>query len=162
LVKTSLTSGKKSVAYTELIPYLVKAIQQLEKQNHTQDSLITALTSSVSSYCSNSNVRLTGIAGGTINQQNINLSDADVIVLNQNTPNPFAEQTTITYNVPAKYKFAQMVFKTIEGKIIRTVDITTKGRGQLNVFANDLSAGLYVYSLIVDGEIVDTKKMVKE
>ncbi|MFN7913141.1 MAG: tail fiber domain-containing protein, partial [Bacteroidota bacterium] len=162
LVKTSLTSGKKSVAYTELIPYLVKAIQQLEKQNHTQDSLITALTSSVSSCCSNSNVRLTGITGGTINQQNINLSDADVIVLNQNTPNPFAEQTTITYNVPAKYKFAQMVFKTIEGKIIRTVDITTKGRGQLNVFANDLSAGLYVYSLIVDGEIVDTKKMVKE
>jgi hypothetical protein len=162
LVKTNPASGKKSVAYLELIPYLVKAIQQLEKQNHTQDSLITAITSSVSSCCSNSNVRLTGIAGGTINQQNINLSDADVIVLNQNTPNPFAEQTTITYNVPAKYKFAQMVFKTIEGKIIRTVDITTKGRGQLNVFANDLSAGLYVYSLIVDGEIVDTKKMVKE
>ncbi len=95
LVKTNPASGKKSVAYTELIPYLVKAIQQLEKQNHTQDSLITALTSSISSCCSNSSVRLTGISGGSINQQNINLSDADVIVLNQNTPNPFAEQTTI-------------------------------------------------------------------
>ncbi len=162
LVKTNPASGKKSVAYTELIPYLVKAIQQLEKQNHTQDSLITALTGSVNSCCSNSAVRLTGISGGVINQQNINLSDADVIVLNQNTPNPFAEQTTITYNVPAKYKFAQIIFKTIEGKIIRTVDITTKGKGQLNVFASDLSAGLYVYSLIVDGEVIDTKKMVKE
>jgi hypothetical protein len=81
---------------------------------------------------------------------------------NQNTPNPFAEQTTITYNVPAKYKFAQIIFKTIEGKIIRTVDITTKGQGQLNVFANDLSAGLYLYTLIVDGQVIDNKKMVKE
>ncbi len=83
-------------------------------------------------------------------------------MLNQNVPNPFAEQTTITYNVPAKYGFAQMVFKTLDGKIIRTVDITAKGKGQLNVFANDLSNGLYVYSLIVDGKIIDTKKMVKQ
>ncbi len=162
LVKTNPASGKKSVAYTELIPYLVKAIQQLEKQNQTQDSLITILTGSVNSCCSNSTVRLTGISGGTITQQNVNLSDVDVIVLNQNTPNPFAEQTTITYNVPAKYKFAQIIFKTIEGKIIRTVDVTTKGQGQLNVFANDLSAGLYLYTLIVDGQIIDSKKMVKE
>ena len=158
-----------TVEYVQLIPVIIKAIQLLESKLHLSDSLnsvqaaqITALTSSISSCCSNSSVRLTGISGGSINQQNINLSDADVIVLNQNTPNPFAEQTTISYNVPAKYKFAQMVFKTIEGKIIRTVDITTKGKGQLNVFASDLSAGLYVYSLIVDGEIVDTKKMVKE
>jgi hypothetical protein len=85
-----------------------------------------------------------------------------MIVLDQNKPNPFAEQTTITYNVPEKYGFAQLVFKTIDGKIIKTVDITKKGRGQVNVFANDLSNGLYMYSLIVDGITVDTKKMVKQ
>ncbi len=82
-------------------------------------------------------------------------------MLGQNAPNPFAEHTVITYNVPEKYTFAQIIFKTIEGKIIRTVDIEKKGKGQLNVFANDLSNGLYVYSLIVDGKLIDTKKMVK-
>lgn len=55
-----------------------------------------------------------------------------------------------------------MVFKTLDGKIIRTVDITTKGKGQMNVFASDLSNGLYVYSLIIDGKVIDTKKMVKQ
>ncbi len=83
-------------------------------------------------------------------------------MLNQNVPNPFAEQTVITYNIPEKYNFAQILFKTIEGKIIRTVDIDKKGQGRLNVFANDLSNGLYLYTLIVDGKIIDSKKMVKE
>ncbi len=158
-----------TVEYIQLIPVLIRAVQQLENKLHVADSVnavqnnqLTALSNSINACCSNSTVRLTGISGGTITQQNVNLSDADVIVLNQNTPNPFAEQTTITYNVPAKYKFAQIIFKTIEGKIIRTVDITTKGQGQLNVFANDLSAGLYLYTLIVDGQVIDSKKMVKE
>jgi len=158
-----------TVEYQQLIPILIRAVQQLENKLHVADSVnavqnnqLTALSNSINACCSNSTVRLTGISGGTITQQNVNLSDADVIVLNQNTPNPFAEQTTITYNVPAKYKFAQIIFKTIEGKIIRTVDVTTKGQGQLNVFANDLSAGLYLYTLIVYGQVIDSKKMVKE
>jgi hypothetical protein len=88
----------------------------------------------------------------------VDLSDKDVIVLDQNVPNPFAEQTTITYNVPEKYNFAQIIFKTVEGKIIRTIDIDKKGQGQLNVFANDLSNGLYMYTLIADGKIIDTNK----
>lgn len=159
------TNGIKSISYDELIPYLVSAVQAQQKQIHHMDSIITALTQSVSSCCSNSAARQTGINGNdpsALTQININLSDVDMIVLNQNTPNPFAEQTTITYNVPEKYGFAQLVFKTIDGKIIKTVDITKKGRGQVNVFANDLSNGLYMYSLIVDGTTVDTKKMVKQ
>ncbi|MGZ3901446.1 MAG: T9SS type A sorting domain-containing protein [Bacteroidia bacterium] len=82
--------------------------------------------------------------------------------MSQNVPNPYAEQTTITYNVPPQYGFAQIIFKTVDGKIIKAVDITKKGKGQLNVFASDLSQGLYMYTLIVDGKVIDTKKMVKE
>jgi hypothetical protein len=154
-----------TVEYQQLIPVLIRAVQQLSAQNQKLDSMLTALTQTVNACCSNSNARATGIQGNqpnAVSQLNIDLSDKDVIVLNQNVPNPFAEQTTITYNVPEKYGFAQLVFKTIDGKIIKTVDITKKGRGQVNVFANDLSNGLYMYSLVVDGVVVDTKKMVKQ
>ena len=37
---------------------------------------------------------------------------------------------------------------------------TEKGKGILNVFANDLSNGTYTYSIIVDGQTIETKKMV--
>lgn len=171
IVKPAVTF--KTMNYNALFALLVKAMQEQQKtidslKNKTskQDSInnavqaqIAALTSSVSSCCSNSSVRTT--KPEEVNQLTIDLSDKDIIVLNQNVPNPFAEQTTITYNVPEKYGYAQIIFNTIEGKIIKAVDITKKGRGQLNVFASDLSSGMYTYSLVVDGKIIDTKKMVK-
>lgn len=156
----------KTLEYQQLIPILIKGMQIQQNQLQKQDSLIklmqshiTALTSSVASCCSNSSIRTTNPS--ELNQLNINLSDKNIIVLNQNVPNPFAEQTTITYNVPEKYGYAQIIFSTIDGKIIKAVDITKKGRGQLNVFASDLSSGMYTYSLVVDGKTIDTKKMVK-
>ena len=92
----------------------------------------------------------------------IELSDKDVIVLNQNVPNPFAEQTTITYNVPASVGKAQLIFFNTNGQVIQTVDIKTRGKGKANVFASDLSSGLYNYTLVADGKVIDSKKMVRE
>ena len=57
---------------------------------------------------------------------------------------------------------AQILFYDVLGKQINNVVITTRGAGQLNVYANDLTNGVYSYTLIVDGQIVDTKKMVKQ
>jgi hypothetical protein len=85
----------------------------------------------------------------------------NTVILNQNSPNPFAEQTTITYVIPEDAGFAQIIFYSSNGRILKTVDIEEKGEGQLNVYASDLSNGLYTYSLIVDGKLIDTKKMLK-
>ena len=169
-----------SLEYQQLTPIIIRAMQQQQRTIEKQDSIIAsqrdkidkqdsinnavqaqiaALTSSVTSCCSSSAVRQTTPAEQ--NQLAVNLSDKDIIVLNQNVPNPFAEQTTITYNVPEKYGYAQMIFNTIDGRILKTVDITKKGRGTLTVYSSDLSSGMYTYSLIVDGKTFDTKKMVK-
>ncbi|MES2592930.1 MAG: hypothetical protein V4608_13695 [Bacteroidota bacterium] len=31
-----------------------------------------------------------------------------------------------------------------------------------NVFASDLSSGIYTYTLVVDGKVVEAKKMIKQ
>ncbi len=38
-------------------------------------------------------------------------------------------------------------------------EIEDKGMGQLNIDASNLSAGMYSYSLVVNGKVIDTKKM---
>ena len=38
--------------------------------------------------------------------------------------------------------------------------ITQRGEGSLSFFASNLSTGIYSYSLLADGRVVDTKKMV--
>lgn len=154
-----------TIEYQDLIPVLIRAIQQLYAQTHKLDSLLNALTQTVNACCSVSSSCGTGISGNNpkiIEQYNISLSDEDIIVLNQNEPNPFAELTTILYNIPEKFNYAQLVFKTIDGKIIKTFDIPKKGQGKVTVFASDLSKGMYMYTLIVDGKAMDTKKMIKQ
>ena len=77
-------------------------------------------------------------------------------------PNPFAEKTTITFFITDDVKRAQIFFYDNKGIIIKSIDINTRGNGQLNVFAGDLSSGNYSYSLIADGKLIETKKMIKQ
>lgn len=164
----------KAMNYIGIIPFLTKAIQDQQriidsltvktgKQdsiNNSVQSQIAALQSAISSCCSSSQQR--AASPTTLAQRDVTLSDKDVIVLNQNVPNPFAEQTTITFSVPEKVGVAQILFYNNLGQVIKVIDIKTRGRGQLNVFANDLTSGMYSYTLFADGKAIATKKMVKE
>jgi hypothetical protein len=55
-----------------------------------------------------------------------------------------------------------LLFYNAQGKLIQSVDLKEKGKGSLNVFASDLSNGIYTYTLVVDGKIMESKKMVKQ
>lgn len=144
-----------SLAYSEFVVPLVKAVQELSKM---VDSLETLINRSQGRTIQN-NTPNDPKAVGTIN---VELSNAEVIVLNEAVPNPFAEQTLITYNIPEKYTTAQMLFHDNNGRLIRSVDIKVAGKGQMYVFANDLSNGIYSYTLVVNGKVIDTKKMIKQ
>jgi len=82
--------------------------------------------------------------------------------LDQNVPNPFAEQTTINFSIPESVKSAQILFYNGLGALINTVEIKERGLGSLVVFGSDLSSGTYMYTLSADGILISTKKMVKQ
>jgi hypothetical protein len=63
--------------------------------------------------------------------------------------------------IPKNFQQAKIIFSTVTGEVIRTAEIKQSGKGLVNVFADNLSSGLYTYSLIVDGKVIDTKKMIK-
>ncbi|MFN3341430.1 MAG: tail fiber domain-containing protein [Flavobacteriales bacterium] len=146
-----------------------RTIDSLAQLTTRQDSLnksfqehINSLYNLITECCKNRSMENSSEKPEWKNATNIELSDAPSIVLDQNVPNPFAEQTTISFMLPETVKKAQLLFYNAEGKLIRALDLTQRGKGQINVFANDLSSGIYTYTLIADGEIVATKKMVKQ
>ena len=108
---------------------------KLNSKDSIQDARLAALEAAIDRCCINNTTRNSNT---NINQLDVELSDKDAIVLNQNVPNPFAEQTTITYNVPASVGKAQLIFFNTNGQVIQTVDIKTRGKGKVNVFASDL------------------------
>jgi hypothetical protein len=94
------------------------------------------------------------------NQQNILLNSGEKAILGQNSPNPYNQETFIQYYIPLSAKVAEIHFTDISGKLIRKFPIESLGKGQLNLRSNNLPHGNYQYSLIVDGILIDSKKMI--
>lgn len=93
---------------------------------------------------------------------NVTLSNRSAIVLDQNVPNPFAEQTVINFSIPETVKKAQIHFYDGNGRFMNSVEVIERGLGSVTVFGSDLSTGVYTYTLVADGQVVATKKMMKQ
>jgi sugar lactone lactonase YvrE len=76
-------------------------------------------------------------------------------------PNPFAAGVTIKYYVPEGTTNAQVIFYDEFGNQLKTFAVTETGAGQLNITSANLAPGTYSYSLLVNGKVIDTKKMIK-
>jgi len=48
----------------------------------------------------------------------------------------------------------------MSGMQIKSISIPEKGYGTITINGSDLQAGMYLYTLIVDGKEVDTKRMI--
>ncbi|MEZ4923535.1 MAG: tail fiber domain-containing protein [Crocinitomicaceae bacterium] len=173
----------KGLDYEAFIPILIGGVKEQQAIIEDQDSIINVQDSLINDL----NDRLTNLENCLsnilpllcqINNQmiqenneetqqqlrsviNVELTEENNIVLDQNVPNPFAEQTVINYSIPETVQRAQIHFYNESGQLIKSVDIPERGLGSLNVFGADLSTGIYTYTLVADGLIVATKKMQK-
>jgi len=80
--------------------------------------------------------------------------------LYQNVPNPWNENTTIRYYIPEESQVAFIQLRNINGKLINKFDINYKGEGHVVLSSNSLTEGCYLYTLVIDNRIIDTKKFV--
>jgi trimeric autotransporter adhesin len=88
------------------------------------------------------------------------LSEGPVARLWQNAPNPYNATTTIRYYISEETVDARITIISMNGQEVYSEQLTEKGEGQIEVSNQFLSSGTYIYELIVDGKIIDKKKMV--
>ena len=137
------------VMYADIIPVLIKAIQEQQQEIDALKKAAGLNTSTLSGASSlNKNP-------GEKNITAITLSNAS---LEQNIPNPLSNNTSIHYNKPANAKNASIAIHDMSGKLIKQI-LIEPGSGIINIDASSLSAGIYTYSLIIDGVTTITKKM---
>lgn len=81
------------------------------------------------------------------------LSQNKTFKLEQNYPNPFNASTVIPYALAENARVYLEVFDVM-GKRVQTLvnEDQSTGRYTIPFYANDLSSGVYIYRLIVDGE----------
>ncbi|MBK7389610.1 MAG: tail fiber domain-containing protein [Bacteroidetes bacterium] len=160
-VQTHAAVQTKGIRYLELIPLL---LQGFKEQKNNLDSLkqqVQDMTQQLNNCCGNPQPMPTN-GDNTLHRANVSLSNNEIIVLNQNSPNPFKDKTEITYILPESVKDAVILFYDHSGKVLQKFDISHRGAGPLTVYGEDLTSSVYTYSLIIDGENHQTKRMVKQ
>lgn len=125
----------------------VKAIQELVQVIKEQDERIAKLEQAQG----------TAINNGAIENHISKIPSAAGTSLEQNQPNPFNSTTTIRYTIP-RGSNAQLKIFNASGVLVK--NFTANESGQATVNAGELSAGTYTYSLIVNGQLAASKKMV--
>lgn len=134
---------------------LIDIIKKQESISNTQAEKINNLQNQVLNCCSKN-------ISGTENDFTINnnVSSNSAPVLYQNIPNPFNQQTSIEYFIPTTAKSASIMIFDLSGKLMNSVAVNNFGKATVMVNGNELKAGMFVYSLIVDGKLIDSKKMI--
>ncbi|MEO1655930.1 MAG: tail fiber domain-containing protein, partial [Bacteroidota bacterium] len=82
--------------------------------------------------------------------------------LYQNQPNPFAKSTIIPFYLPEGISQAQLLISDLQGRAIKHLPITQRGKGQIELTVQGWEKGIYLYTLILDGTLGQSKRMLVE
>jgi hypothetical protein len=74
-------------------------------------------------------------------------------------PNPASQYTRIDYDLSTSAREASIKFYNILGSEIRKVDLQGR-QGSVSIDLDNMSEGMYLYSLVVNGKTVSTKKFI--
>ena len=82
-------------------------------------------------------------------------------LLHQNYPNPFNPKTNIKYQILKSSDVKLTVFDINGKQVVNLVNQKqVAGTYEVDLSGGGYASGVYIYSLFVDGVIIDTKKMI--
>jgi hypothetical protein len=133
--------GSEAINYVEMIPILLQYINEL-------NSKITKLEGTL-------NTSDNGMTTD-VDAENGNLIPS----LSQNTPNPFGSKTSIDVNIPKTAKNAIVYIYDMNGKQLSQIAVKERGKVSVTISGDELCAGMYLYSLIIDNKLINTRRMI--
>lgn len=78
------------------------------------------------------------------------------------SPNPFGTSTSIEVRIPDDVQSAFIYVYDLTGKKLQQVDIVSRGKQAITINASSLTDGMYLYSLIAYGKVVEAIRMIVE
>lgn len=134
--------GYLGINYVELVPILICSIQELKQEVDELRGIKEARKVK--------SVDPTEVSSATA---------TNTSALYQNTPNPFKDQTVIRYRLADNVKSATICIFDMQGKLLKKYPVSS-GSDSLTVNGYELGDGMFLYTLMVNGQEIDTKRMI--
>jgi hypothetical protein len=145
--------------YNRVVPVLVEALKEMSAK-------VEILEETVGECCNQNLNKMGGNGGGgegigETPRIDVTLLPPKASELGEAKPNPFGTEVAIPFFISEEVGTAVVEFRDIFGRTLKAVEIQDKGYGELAVQAASLPNGTYLYTLVIDGQVIDTKKMLK-
>lgn len=128
--------GLKLINYSAIIPILVQSVQELQATVETQEAKISELT------------------------QMLQVANASHNNITACYPNPTDGLVTVSVNLDEGAKSAKLTIATLSG--IVEYEQSVNGSTPVEIDMRSFPSGAHVCSLIVDGSVCDSKRIVKD
>jgi hypothetical protein len=145
LVIIDPASGNYAINYDGFIPMLVEALKE-------QQIIIESLQSDIQALINDS--------GSSQLKSSSTTGTSTTNALYQNAPNPFTQTTTIRYSLNEQVQKASINIYDMNGAQIKSIPLNLSVSGDITINGSELKAGIYIYTLITDGVMIDTKQMI--
>ncbi|MBK1897427.1 tail fiber domain-containing protein [Chryseobacterium paridis] len=137
--------GNYALNYIEIIPLLLNELKEQKNEIKDLKSKMDAMEAKISAITGGKNVSSEMSATATS------------YILEQNVPNPFNQEAVIRFNVNDNN--AAIGVYDLSGRQMQLIPVK-KGEKQISISARTLSPGTYIYNLVTNGKIIDSKKMI--
>lgn len=148
-VVRTIPDGTKSVSYDGILGLLLGAVQEQQKRFEELQAKYNDIRETLNGYCQAEKLK------SSSNQE----LDSKSQILFQNLPNPFSISTVIKFRL-GEYLNASILLFDMQGTLLRSYNDLDSAKNEVAVRGSDLKPGMYLYSLIIDGREIDTKKMI--
>ena len=144
----TLDDGTKGIYYSDLVVVLIDAVNELSEKVETLEAQLagTLKPGTAVSYAPDETASTD------------EMSETNGTILSQNSPNPWNEETRISYSLPDGFSDASIRIYNLQGTQVKKFDLSSPS-GEVVLQASDLAAGIYIYSLVAAGQELSTKRM---
>lgn len=135
----------KAINYSGLISVLTSAVNELNVEVEVLKKELAELKND--EYMSEFNTTISSFENN------------EGFVLKQNIPNPFSDRTSIRYKLEGTSNNASLMIFDMSGKIVKEFKLSEKA-GEITIGASQIGQGMFIYSLVENGQELISKKLI--